>query len=760
MAQQMLLPIIPMGATQINDIVSVWRDDGRWAYFLSTHPIYSHHPDNQPMFRFVTSQLIESGCCRHVDIINTFSVSKSSVNRSLKKLREEGQEAFFKPRPGRQSGSIFTKEILEQAQSLLNEGYSRPYIAGELSIQSDTLRKAINDGRLQEPHRVCKKYNATTKSSRDIEDAEAAKGMGTACTRVVERTFAAFGDSDGASVNFEPCLDVPMGGVLCAIPALMMNGLLNGCDQFLGEIKGYYRTFHILLLLAFMALSRVKTVEQLRGHSPGEFGNILGLDRVPEVRCLRRKMDLLSANNGAEQWAAHLSTHWMQADPDAAGTLYIDGHVRVYHGKLTKLPRRFVSRERLCLRGTTDYWVNDAIGQPYFVVEKAIDPGFLKTLQNDIVPRLLKDIPNQPSKDELKNNPQRCRFVMVFDREGYSPDFFREMWQKHRIGCITYHKHPDKDWSIEMFTEQDVTMPNGEVVNMKLAEMGSLVGSGKKVIWMREIRKLTDSGHQTSLISTAYELPHIQLAARMFSRWCQENFFRYMMRHFSIDLVQEYGVEEFSGTETVINPIWRELNRTRNSLQNKLRYRRARFTEMTMHPETEADQNKYIKWLEKKATLLDDIENFEQELKMLKLKLKGTSKHISWGQLEKKDKFNRLLPGRKQLMDAIRMIAYRAETTMSTLLTGPTVDTAKARQLLIDLFTTEADILPDKNNNLLLVRVHGASRPAANRSLKKLFAQLNESEIFYPGTDRRIKYELGGGTINKFENGVIPISRR
>lgn len=744
MAQQILLPIIPKGATKINDIVSVWRDDGRWTYFLATHPIYSHHPDNQPMFRFVTSQLIESGCCRHVDIINTFSVSKSSVNRALKKLREEGQEAFFKPRPGRQGGSVFTKKVIEQAQSFLNQGYSRPEIANELSIRCDTLRKAINDGRLQELHRDRQKNSATTKSSRDIEDAEAAEGMGTACTRVVDRTFAAFGKSTGASVDFEPCLDVPMGGVLCAIPALLMNGLLNGCDQFLGQVKGYYQTFHILLLLAFMALSRIKTVEQLRGHSPGEFGNILGLDRVPEVRCLRKKMDVLSADNSAEQWAAHLSTHWMQADPDAAGTLYIDGHVRVYHGKLTKLPRRFVSRERLCLRGTTDYWVNDAIGQPYFVVEKAIDPGFLKTLQNDIVPRLLKDVPNQPSKHELKDNPHRCRFVMVFDREGYSPIFFREMWQKHRIGCITYHKHPDKDWSIEMFTEQDVAMPNGEVVNMKLAEMGSLVGSGKKVIWLREVRKLTDSGHQTSLISTAYELPHIQLAARMFSRWCQENFFRYMMRHFSIDLVQEYGVEEFSGTEKVINPTWRELSRTRNSMQNKLRYRRARFAEMTMHPQTEVDRNKYIKWLEKKAALLEDIDHFEQALKIVTLKLKETSKHITWGQLEKKDKFNRLLPSRKQLMDAIRMIAYRAETTMSTLLTGPTVDTAEARQLLIDLFTTEADILPDKDKNLLLVRVHGASRPAANRSLKKLFAQLNESEIIYPGTDMRLKYELGG----------------
>jgi hypothetical protein len=55
----------------------------------------------------------------------------------------------------------------------------------------------------------------------------------------------------------------------------------------------------------------------------------------------------------------------MQADPEVAGTLYIDGHVRVYQGGKTKLLREYVSRDRLCLRGINDYWVNDAVGRPF-----------------------------------------------------------------------------------------------------------------------------------------------------------------------------------------------------------------------------------------------------------------------------------------------------------------------------------------------------------------------------------------------------------
>ncbi|MCP5018020.1 MAG: hypothetical protein GY938_22520, partial [Ketobacter sp.] len=417
---QLLLPFISPGVTQINSRVSVWEIDGRWTYFLGVFPIYSHRVDDQRMFRMTIAQLIESGTCRQTEVIDAFGVSKSSVIRAQNKLRKGGPEAFFIDRRGRKCGTVLTPKVLDQAQSFLDEGLPRREIAEELGVKYDTLRKAINDGRLKEKERL---EPTTNKSMRTVVDAAAADGMGTACTRVEERTSAAFGVCDGAPVRFESCLDVPKGGVLCALPALLANGLLEGAEQLLGAVKGYYTTFHILLLLAFMALCRIKTVEKMRGHAPGELGKLLGLDRIPEVRCLRKKMDDLSAGDTTERWASHLSRHWMDMDTNSAGTLYIDGHVRVYHGGLTKPPRRYVSRERLCLRGTTDYWINDAIGRPFFVVEKTVDAGLLKTLRTDIVPRLLTDIPDQPTEQELSANPQRCRFILVFDREGYSPAF-------------------------------------------------------------------------------------------------------------------------------------------------------------------------------------------------------------------------------------------------------------------------------------------------------------------------------------------------
>jgi DNA invertase Pin-like site-specific DNA recombinase len=737
---QLLLPLLSSEISYINGRVTVYQKDGQWTYFLGDYPIYSHKVDDLAMFRLTIAQLIDSGACRQTDIIKTFGVSKSSVIRAQRKYRENGSNAFFKQRSNfKKKGTVLTPAVIEQAQNFLNEGLSRKETAEQINVKPDTLRKAINDGRLQE---LEKSAGVTVKSTRTEVDAAESDRLGTACTRVQERTLAAFGAIQGVPVCFEPCMDVPKGGVLSALPALLANGLMEGTSSFMTKVRGYYTAFHVLLLLSLMALCRIKTVEKIRGESAGEFGKLLGLDRIPEVRCLRKKLNELSTGNTAEKWALHLSRYWMELDTKSAGTLYIDGHVRLYHGGLTKLPRRYVSRERLCLRGTTDYWVNDAVGQPFFVVEKTVDPGLLQTLRSDIVPRLLKDIPNQPTESELTLDPYLSRFILVFDREGYSPAFFQEMWKKHRISCMTYHKHPGGDWPEEWFEKVEVSMPNGETIAMKLAEMGSLVGTGRDAMWMREVRKLTKSGHQTSLISTEYQLDHTRLGARMFSRWCQENFFRYMMEHFAIDLLQEYGTQHLPATEKVINPAWRELNRSRASVQNKLRYRRAKFGEMTMHPISESNVKKYEKWVVKKADLFEQIEQYEKQLETIKAELKNTEKHTPWEDLDKKDQFYQLLPGRKRLMDTIKMIAYRAETSMGNLLRDETTDMAAARRLLQDLYSTEADILPQPENGRLLIRIHNASRPAANKKIQGLLKYLNDAEINFPGTQLRLYYEL------------------
>jgi hypothetical protein len=431
----------------------------------------------------------------------------------------------------------------------------------------------------------------------------------------------------------------------------------------------------------------------------------------------------------------------------------------VYHGALTKLPRKYVARERLCLRGTTDYWVNDARGRPFFVVERVVDAGLLEVLRTDIVPRLLQEVPRQPSEQELRDNPHRCRFTLVFDREGYSPEFFRQMWQEHRIACITYHKHPGPPWPQEWFREHSFALPSGETLTMPLAEMGSRVGTPPHELWVREVRKLTDSGHQVSLIGTAFEVEHTALAARLFSRWCQENFFRYMMEHFALDMLAEYGTEPLPDTVKVVNPAWRHLSSQKQSVRAKLAYRQARFAELTLQEDAPSPKA-HQAWVDKKASLLEEVRAHEQTLADIKANLKETPHHIQWKDLAEAERFNRLLPGRKRLLDAVRMIAYRAETAMVPLLVSETVDSSDARAILQTLFVTEADILPDPQHDRLLVRVHRSPCPVTDRHRQRLFEHLNQTETRYPGTALQMVYELVGPAIENRSNGATPISGR
>jgi transposase len=755
---QAILPLIPDGATEINDIVSVFQDEDYWTYFLGITPVYRHHGCNQRLFRLTAAMLIDSGACRSIQIQKTFGVSKSSLDRAVRTYRKEGIDGFIVSQRVRRSGTVMRPEILEKGQHLLDEGLLRKEVANELGVAYDTLRKAIQDGRLKETEL----RHGTDKSSRSVADAQAAEGMGTACVRVGERMLAAVGNlPEGASTQFRHCRDVPLGGVLCALPALLENGLNQGIETMRQRVKGYYSAFHIIVLIAIMALCRIKTTEKLRGKAPGELGNLLGLDRIPEVRCLRQKMDELSADGLAEQWAAQLGRTWMEADPEAVGTLYVDGHTRVYHGSKTKLPRKYVCRERLCLRGTTDYWVNDAVGRPFFFVDKVVDPGLLQVLRNEIVPRLLQEVPHQPSEEALAQDPWLCRFVIVFDREGYSPGFFRDMWERHRISCMTYHKHPGKAWSEEWFTEQEITMPGGELVNMKLAEAGSLVGSGKDAMWMREIRRIRKSGHQTSLISTAFGLPGPQLAARMFSRWCQENFFRYMMQHFEMDLLTEYGTMPLADAEQVVNPTWRECNRQKRSIQGKLTYLQASFAQLTLNPQPEHEPRRHQKWEHQKAELLATVEDHAAQLEKIKQELKSTPKHVPWSELEDGEKFHKLAPNRKRFMDTIRMIAYRAETAMARLLIGEHVDLPAARRILQDLFLTEADIVPVNQNQLQII-VHRSARPKVDQHLRTLFAHLNDAQFEYPGTNLVMLFKLAAKSENSLQlhPGVTTASQR
>jgi prepilin-type processing-associated H-X9-DG protein len=168
-----------------------------------------------------------------------------------------------------------------------------------------------------------------SRSERNAADALAPMGMG--ATDTLGRVCASLGLVDGIAPDFHSAADLANAGVLFAVPALLSNGLFHHVEECFHLPRGYYTLQQLFLLVAFLALCRIKCLEQLRYVTPGEWGKILGLDRIPEVKTLREKIAILSYQ-GTVQWSGLLCREWMETDPRSAGVLYVDGHVRVYHG--------------------------------------------------------------------------------------------------------------------------------------------------------------------------------------------------------------------------------------------------------------------------------------------------------------------------------------------------------------------------------------------------------------------------------------------
>jgi hypothetical protein len=516
-----------------------------------------------------------------------------------------------------------------------------------------------------------------------------------------------------------------------ALPALLSCGLLSDVDKYFQLPAGYYGLQSIFLLLALMALCRLKTAEDLRYTAPGEWGKLLGLDRIPEARTLREKIKLLSQDNAPEKWGTHLSQQWLDATQNSDGVFYVDGHVRVYHGAQTKLPRHYVTREKLCLRATVDYWVNALGGEPFFFVNKAVDPGLIEVLEKDIVPQIESSFPTLP-EEALAH-----RFTLIFDREGYSPDLMKRLKEK-KIACLTYHKYPKDNWPEEEFHAYSLQRFAGNDINVQLAERGTYLG---KKIWVREVRRRSNSGHQISILSTDYQAELGLIALKMSERWCQENFFKYMREHYSLDRLIDYSLEAVPDTVQVVNPVYRQWD----SEVRKLRSKQARqLSEFGLfHLDEELDAQQVEEYQATKARLLAELQQIEIALNNAKENRKSVAHYIAVNQLPEEERFQRLATPRKHFLDTIKMIAYRAETVMGNILRTEMSHPDERRCLLRSIYQTDADIYPDTANNTLTICIHHCANPASNKILQKLCEEMSETETVFPGTNLRLIYKLG-----------------
>lgn len=279
-----------------------------------------------------------------------------------------------------------------------------------------------------------------------------------------------------------------------------------------------------------------------------------------------------------------------------------------------------------------------------------------------------------------------------------------------------------------------------QTIAMLICEQQTVLGG----VTLREVRRLTDSGHQTSVITTNNVISIEQVAGRMFGRWSQENFFRYMIMDYDFDKMIEYGTEEIDENKEVVNPIYRQLShKLKKEREKTVRLKAQLFslTEQNIEANLDATPNLIIKM----ATLLEKIEQHEMEEQQIILQRSQVLARIKLKDMPDNRRYDKLKDESKMLMNIIKMICYRAETAVANELAAniPNVNANDQKRMLVkQIIQNNADLIPDYQNKTLTVVLHSLSAPRFNDAAEKLAELLNQTETIFPGTDLQLKFKI------------------
>jgi hypothetical protein len=329
------------------------------------------------------------------------------------------------------------------------------------------------------------------------------------------------------------------------------------------------------------------------------------------------------------------------------------------------------------------------------------------------------------------------RYTLVFDREAYSPAFFKFLWDHHRVAVITYRKNVKDLWEEADFLDLPVETQWGNV-EMSLCEKTVELNGVK----LREVRKLSDDGHQTSIITTNPVLSTVLIALYMFARWSQENFFRYMRQEYDLDRITQYGVDELDKSILVVNPEYNNINYKLKKNREKISRRQASlFALKEENTNTGLDQTR--KYMVPQLKLSEEIRSLKnQELALLE-KRKQQPYKITVGQMPEALRYNKLKTESKLLQNIIKMICYRAETAFANILaTEYKKKSNEIRALVKSILFSIGDIMPDYKKNTLTIMLYSLATPRDNLAMGKICGLLNDTETVFPGSDLKLVFKM------------------
>ena len=544
--------------------------------------------------------------------------------------------------------------------------------------------------------------------------------------RQADRLFARLGLLDDAAPLFAPGV-VPRGGALLAVPLLIASGVFDVAPKVYGSIgPAFYGLRTSILALLLMALLRIKRPEHLKEVSPPDLGRVLGLDRAPEMKTLRGKLEQLAAQGKGLEFMRLLAHIRAKEHADDLAYLYIDGHVRVYNGQ-ERISKAYVMQRRLAMPGTTDYWVNDQRGQPLLVITAEANEGLSKMLT--------------PMLAEVRGVIGDRRVTVAFDRGGWNTKLFKTLVKDNNWDILTYRKGSTRRVSRKSFSTHKIKI-DGREVSYELSEKNVWIGGLK----LRQITVLGKHDHQTHIVTSKEGVPAAEIAYRMFERWRQENYFKYMKEEFELDALVEYGVEAADPTRMVPNPERKKIDKElaaakadRAKLERE--YGAAAFA-------NKEDQRRTMRGFKiaNGGAIGKPLREARDKVKAIEARRKSIPTRVTVTEALK-DPPVRLRTETKRLSDTFKMVAYQAETALLDLLRPHYRRAEDEGRTLITTALQSAAELAVKDGELC-VTLAAQSSPHRTSAVAALCEKLNRLGALFPGTKLLLRYAVAGAKVS------------
>jgi transposase len=746
----------PSNTVVINGRCSLRKEVDQHLIVVGGLPVHHYRVEDVVAAAYAMVFLVESGYAQQTDVARAFGVSVRTIRRYQQRYADGGMAALSREGGWRRGRRRITGKRLRSIEILKSQGMSNRAIAHRLGVSENAIRKVVGPLKPAESVQlampaiatVAEKSAATGASSEDavgerpnisVEEetgdrepvaAEAANDDEPvpmsldydAEDRIFDRQLAYLGLLDDAAPLFREGSSVPGAGVLLALPCLVESGLFRISHKLYGEIgPAFYGLRTTLLTLLFMALLRIKRPEHLKERDPAAFGRLLGLDRAPEVKTLRRRLTRLATHHCAEQLGAELARVRVDQRGHLMGFLYVDGHVRAYHGDRQLSTNAYVARRHLAMPATTDYWINDRSGDPLLVITGEVNAALTK-----VMPRLLREV-----RDVIGQR----RVTIVFDRGGWSPKLFAAM-VKDGFDVLTYRKGHCRRINERRFVRRRANL-DGRFVEYLLHDQPVRFLKGR--LRLRQVTRLCDSGHQTNVITSLWDLRDVEVAYRMFDRWRQENFFKYMREEFLLDALVDYQIEPEDPTRTIPNPERRVLDKQiRAARADVARLERELGAAAASNAEQRRPTMRGFKIAHSK--LGKQLRNARQKLSRLRKQRREAPERVAVRDLND-GALVKLATERKHLTDIIKMVAYQAESDLIALLRPhyARVD-QEGRTLLHELFATAGDIRASDNE--LNVTLAPLSSPHRTRAAQALCEILDKTATTFPGSRLRVRFAV------------------